>query len=449
MSTKDTKDAKPARPSIKQVEDELKGLFGGIAVVMNECFYPKSGNHLLGVPEDDALWGVMDKVDLTQTNIGRYLPIYYAYAYDGRLISGYESEIEAGANIEKLIDFAAKFCTDGSYFDLCLDVAGLDVGTDVGHLSDMLRRLQARSGLDTGIDLSIAELALLAEMSERSVKNAINAEGDNRLILNDKGTVDNAEALRWLKGRRGFKPTEKRNFPEGQSDCPEQIDGLEIPAFVRYRLELRFCTSVLDGIELSNTASPDTDNAFVVHPEVIEKAAKSANLPERAIQAAMQQPLRILPEHCQGLAKALAVDPVWFTLQVMRALYPTQIDMLLNPRHYSAEAADLTIEGNFVDALLNEAMIKHGYLDLPAHAKTLFPADCFGSRSDVNQEGQVTLCYGGQKVSTDIRIKSEQTISPRKRFLAWLQKDLSAKPGDRIRFTRLDERVFELTYLPK
>lgn len=449
MLMKDAKDAKPARPSIKQIEDELKGLFGGIAVAMNECFYPNSGNHLLGIPDNQELWGAMDTVDLAKTNIGRYLPIYYAYAYDGRLIPGYENEIDDGANIERLSDFAVIFRSDGSYFDLCLDVSGLNVDTDVGHLRDMLQRLNARTCLDNGRPLSIGEIALLADMSERSVKNATSAEGENRLVQNDNGTVDNAEALRWLKGRRGFKATTKRPFPEGQTDCPDQLDGLEIPAFVRHRIELRFCTSMLDGVALLNAASPDTDNAFVEYPQAIKLAAKSAALPESVIQAAMQQPLRIQPEHCQGLAKVMAVDPVWFTLQVMRALYPLQIDMLLNPQHYSAEAANLTLEGNFVDALLNDAMIKHGYLDLPAHARTLFPADCFSSRSEHNEDGQVTLCYGGQKISTDIRIKSEQTISPRKRFVAWLQKDLSAKPGDRIRFTRLDERTFELTYLPK
>ena len=136
-------------------------------------------------------------------------------------------------------------------------------------------------------------------------------------------------------------------------------------------------------------------------------------------------------------------------MQVMRALYPTQMDMLLNPNHYSLANDDVVLEGKSVDVILTEAMIKHGYLDLPAHAEPLFPKDCFGSRKEGDLGAPVTLRYGSKEVQTDIRVKSEQTISPRKRFTAWFQKELSAAPGDRIRFSQVTDRLFELTHLPK
>lgn len=444
------KDTKEIKPNLKQVGTELKGLFAAAAVAMNECFYPKSGNRLLGVSEESSLIGAAEHVDLEKTNIGRYLPIYFAYAYDGRLIPGYEDEIQQyGENIEKLVDFVQMFPTDGSYFDLCLDVVGIDPDDDTGYLDDMLGRLKARANLDNGDSLALGEIAILADMNERSVRNALTSDGENRLTLNAKGTVDNDVAQRWLKARRGFKATERRNFPESLSECPDELDALEIPPFVANRIGKRFGKNMFDSVALSTASSPDVDGAYVEYPEILLRAAKIAWLPPEAIQGAMQQPLRIKPEECMGLAKAIAVDPVWFTMQVMRALYPTQMDMLLNPNHYSLANDDVVLEGKSVDVILTEAMIKHGYLDLPAHAKPLFPKDCFGSRQEGDAGASVTLRYGNQEIQTDIRVKSEQTISPRKRFTAWFQKELSAAPGDRIRFSQVTDRLFELTHLPK
>ena len=102
-----------------------------------------------------------------------------------------------------------------------------------------------------------------------------------------------------------------------------------------------------------------------------------------------------------------------------------------------------------MEIILSEAMIKHGYLDIPGHAKALFPKDCFGTRARGDTGKPVELRYGGRVEQTDIRIKSEQTVSPRKRFNAWYQKELSARAGDRIRLTRVGDRAYELTHLPK
>ena len=65
----------------------------------------------------------------------------------------------------------------------------------------------ARHNLDTGEDLSIAEMALLADMDEKSVRNATNEKAADRLrvVKAGKGVkVPMEEARRWLQGRRGF-----------------------------------------------------------------------------------------------------------------------------------------------------------------------------------------------------------------------------------------------------
>lgn len=68
----------------------------------------------------------------------------------------------------------------------------------------------ARHNLDTGEDLSIAEMALLADMDEKSVRNATNEKAADRLCVVKAGKgvkVSIEEARRWLQGRKGFVPT--------------------------------------------------------------------------------------------------------------------------------------------------------------------------------------------------------------------------------------------------
>ncbi|MNR57125.1 hypothetical protein D3C85_1778380 [compost metagenome] len=58
--------------------------------------------------------------------------------------------------------------------------------------------------------LNLKEVAVLAQMHEKSVRNATQPTAPDRLYTRKEGTrtvVDSHEALRWLKGRRNFKPT--------------------------------------------------------------------------------------------------------------------------------------------------------------------------------------------------------------------------------------------------
>ncbi len=63
-------------------------------------------------------------------------------------------------------------------------------------------------------DFTTRELALLADMTEGAVRNALADKSENglRAIPGSRNpvTVDYAEAARWLKGRRGFIPSPER-----------------------------------------------------------------------------------------------------------------------------------------------------------------------------------------------------------------------------------------------
>ena len=81
--------------------------------------------------------------------------------------------------------------------------------------------------------LTLAEVALLADMDERSVRNAANPKLPNPLMTEPVGRrslVRPEEARRWLASRKGFVPTNA--FNEGNEDSLPSYD-LELPlAFV-------------------------------------------------------------------------------------------------------------------------------------------------------------------------------------------------------------------------
>lgn len=108
------------------------------------------------------------------------------------------------------------------------DVEGEDVGVPV-YLEQLFFHaiLRARLDQDTLPDLdeemlpgplrggnsghlNLKEIAVLAQMDEKSVRNATQPTAPDRLLTRKEGTrtvVDSHEALRWLKCRRNFKPT--------------------------------------------------------------------------------------------------------------------------------------------------------------------------------------------------------------------------------------------------
>lgn len=65
----------------------------------------------------------------------------------------------------------------------------------------------ARFALDDGIDVSAENVALLANVDVRTVRNAISAGNLLAAKVEGKTRVNNQSARQWLSGRRGFTPT--------------------------------------------------------------------------------------------------------------------------------------------------------------------------------------------------------------------------------------------------
>lgn len=433
--------------TLQALEDELASFYAGLAVLLEECFKPDAGKKMLGIADDEQFENLIEKVNIRSTRIGKMLPVWFRYGYQGVLSAGFDlHQFEAAEGpYERLTDMLGLLRTDDAYFEWCLMGADVDLETvRRGSLVDLTRRVDARRHLDGGKKLNLSELALLADMNERSVRNAVGAEGESRLVVGADGQVTNEEAVRWLRGRRGFIASEQRKLPQDLKTIPDALDAVEIPGFMRARLKVLWS---------STDCGPGSDN----HETWVVRAAREASLSPVRIEASTRLPFDIEPREASGLAKALKVEPVWFNYQVMCALFPEQVDMLLNPVGWSEEgtpAAIDTIGGIETAAAPQEvtievtrAMLAHGYIDLPASAKALFPADTFGGRGAGDRGEEVELMYGTHRVKTDIRTKSDKTISPRRRFDYWLKTELGAKAGDRIRIEKTAERAYTLTHL--
>lgn len=101
----------------------------------------------------------------------------------------------------------------------------------------------------------------------------------------------------------------------------------------------------------------------------------------------------------------------------------------------------MQVSKDSVTITLSPAMITHGYIDIPASARSLFPEDSFGARESGLHGQPIELRYGGQTEMTDIREKNRKWISPRKRFNSWLR---IAKPGDQVRLVRDADRRYSM-----
>ena len=89
-------------------------------------------------------------------------------------------------------------------------------------LRQVLETFMARFSLDYGGDLSVSDLALLANMSEATVRSSLSTEGIRTVVTRkgQPGVVPHGDAMTWLMGRRGFTPTAKF---DGSTDIGETV----------------------------------------------------------------------------------------------------------------------------------------------------------------------------------------------------------------------------------
>ncbi|MFJ3106879.1 MULTISPECIES: hypothetical protein [Pseudomonas] len=164
-----------------------------------------------------TLYGV-SKSAVRLTLGGSHRPKYlarvcYEYAVEGKWPSqGHDNDAD-------WLDLSAFVTTGRSYvehygaappkmLEKTLVMGGIRAGLDSDR-ADIDGIPAVLEGLYTGY-LTLLEIAIMAQMSEKSVRNATLPTAQDRLVTSKQGTrtvVEAPEALRWLSGRRSFNPT--------------------------------------------------------------------------------------------------------------------------------------------------------------------------------------------------------------------------------------------------
>lgn len=430
-------------PTLKDLENELAIYFAALGSVVGECFSQEAAERMLGLPAGRlGRSGSAEQIDIKSTRFGRLLPVWSLYGIEGVLSAGH-SERHVDRNLEGVLDQFRDLLNllnrRDAFFEERIELAQtFPYAVPMGGLEDLMNLTLARSALDFGGQLDAKDLAALANMNERSVRNAM-AAGD--LKTDERGLVENDEAHRWLSGRRSFKPTIKRVFPSDRLTPPDTLLAVEFPAFIERTLEWLWTPDEAEALN-DGWMGKSGFSGWIV------KAARNSAFSMERLQSFTHLPFSILPQDCDELAKLLRVDRLWFTHQVMFALYPEQMDMLINPASWiDKDAPPPSVEDGFLTVVLTQSMLTHGYIDIPMSAKSIFPDDCFGTRQEGDEGQKITIKYGSNVELTDIRQKSSKTLSPRKRFTQWLNTDLRAHPGDQVRIERTADREYLFSFV--
>ena len=428
---------------LKNMQRELAERILHLAAFLDNCFDSGSGgefgNNIVKYIDGKTFHlydEEYDQIDLSKYRIGRSLQYYYDYAYHARCIGGGDSEFVDGFDGDEYVfkEFLELTDTFGivtstgndSKWGLMKYLSGEEKWRN-SDLWDMSNFFDARRSLDFGDSVTIADIVLLTNMNEKSVRNALRDEGENKLHSPNGKDVESSEALRWMRGRKsGFRETTFITFDK--DELPTSLRYIDIAPFIQARLEKFYA---------------DNSENFRY-----DKAAKLLGYSSEQLWAIAENIDKIPIGDTHRIAKVIQVDPAWFAEQVFTALYPEQMELILYRKEIDFEVDTNEQEKPYIEINLTEKGIKNGYIDIPAKCSEFFPPDCFGDRATGSQGILIELRFGSEVRNTDMRVKSSITISPRARFGGYFNKVIQAKPHDTLRIIKVDERIFEIKHIP-
>ncbi|MGD7034378.1 hypothetical protein [Methylotuvimicrobium buryatense] len=204
--------------------------FLGIIAMWTDCFFDeKAGARLLKIDEEsyeggdinydgstEALESYIEKSDLENSVFVIRIQEIFNFAQTG-VWDGVDS-INGNNNLEAWIsDALLELGTFQNVFGSRPRLSFKDDGvTMLGGKDDPIletlftitEAARARWNLLERLDLTLDEIALLAGVGIKTVRNAVSSKGPDRLIVagrqEDKTVVDADEAYRWLLTKRGF-----------------------------------------------------------------------------------------------------------------------------------------------------------------------------------------------------------------------------------------------------
>ena len=438
-------------PAFAEVRRGCVAALYGIARTIDIHVRAGAGADMLALePRRD--WPSLDEFDLASLGFEKPLEVIYRYAFYAEVgDTDIHDDWEEGnlGRLQSLLRLTSNDLIDLNE-DEVWDIHS-DDQTGRGSFHRMVRLATARYHLDRGT-VSVDDLAVLADMEERSIRNALKTEG----IAIQKGAVghtlegeyvDRHQVLPWLRSRRRFIETKRIG---SLNPVPDSLKADEIPAFIRRQaqecLTRRGMGRSARGLK---TAEHPSERSVA-----LANLGRSVGWTEAQVEALLQisSVEEICPDDCPVIARMLGLDAQWWTDQVMRARFPEAMKELAPPVAQTAHGPSLLNEQEkTLDVVLTDAGIRNGYFDIERrYADRFFPADSFGTKG-AERFGKEVLIHHDQKKSpyrTDIRIKSQSLASPRKRFSAYFTAH-GATPGDVLRIERLGEREYRLSFQSK
>lgn len=278
---------------------------------------PMPGRVELGATSAYSFEPSIHDIDIDRFPVGRTVMAMYDYAHEhifplGHTFDTFEAEME-------LVEDLVRSTQSELFYQFLRDpVHTWRAGDHDWHaVPYLLDRAGSRLALDRGEVVSIYDLALLASIDVKTVRNAQFANGPSRLAIQkdtptDDGYVENDEARRWLSLRPSFKPTTFRGISATPGDHPDKLPSLsDLGGFIAERWAALGKTprTVLEELQWSESRF-DYVNGLTGAPQSIDV------------------------KDCEDLARSLAVSSTWFTAQVMRNLFPHEVALLL--RHEKA-----------------------------------------------------------------------------------------------------------------
>jgi hypothetical protein len=297
------------KATLADAQAELRQGLLSLAIVLNDIY----GGHALRTvlkledskESDDYI--ALNDADVTSLRLYQLLPEAFDYAFRGRGSEVMRVQVfESPSYFDQLSDFLQMI--EGNLSIECVDFEVSDRGQPWrrGSLRALIDTGLARASLDSGVPLSAGDLALLAEMTERSVQNAFSLQGAGHLPATKQdgvSYVDNADAKRWLSNRKSFTPTVWTSF-DGNS-LPEELGSQpDLRSFLRARLH-------------------------AIYGGASDKIRDGIAIPEEQLVRKLHGDLRVELGDASALARGLHLDERWLVTTVFRINHPKEAKLLL------------------------------------------------------------------------------------------------------------------------
>jgi len=436
-------------PTIAQVRRDLVAHLYGLSNILDSSVRPGAGAAMLGLSgsEKGRAFPRYDDFSLESFPLANGLESIYRYAAFGEVDTIFHMSLDPEDFGLGSLQLLKNIFLANPEVSFCLDVATRECDEPEnprGGFREMVSLAVARAHLDDDRPLSVSEVALLAGISERTVANAMAGAGENRLIANrnarDEVEISTADAKAWLQGRRAYV---KSVWVRSIGELPELCSAADLSSFLSARIVQEVSDERLDTDVLASTGEVrHLPGQRLLH------MCRALGWPEVKAKTWLEGRVDNLnPDDANGIARLMLVDARWLRKQVLKwqskeGLPREAEDGSKREAAPWAGSADHTE----LETVLTDAGIRHGYFDLEQrYARRFFPEDAFGGRSSEELGKPVRLHFGGQTCETDIRVKSQAQVSPRRRFTSYF-KAQQAKPGDRLRVTRLGDREYQISF---